>query len=285
LAYIEWTKDLETGIAPVDRDHKVLVSMLNQVEEAIGDHEERAVLGSVLNSLAEYTTYHFAREERLQEVAGYAGLAEHRALHGRLEGQVEAIRDRYHRDPTSVQAQEVLDFLTSWLVDHILKQDMGYREACVGNAKAIEAAETMRFGEESAPVSEGPQPKPLNWSALRVLVVEDNRNFQLIIQTILKSLGVRDIRLASSGAEGLERLDAALDLILCDWRMEGMDGLEFVREARTAGTAGKIIMMSGYGNEGVREQALSAGVNDFLEKPITARGFMETAARLLNTSN
>lgn len=279
MAYIEWTADLETGIPPVDRDHKVLVALLNQVQETIGDHEERAVLGSVLNSLAEYTSYHFAREEKLQEVAGYPGLDEHRRLHARLSGQVEAICSRYYKDTESVQAKDVLEFLESWLVDHILKQDMGYQAACLGNAAAIEAAERMRFGEDET--DEPTQPKPLNWSALRVLVVEDNRNFQLIIQTILKSLGVRTIHLASSGEEGLEHLAGGPDLILCDWRMDGMNGLEFVAEARKQGASGKIIMMSGYSNDDVRDQALQAGVNDFLEKPITARGFMETAAKLL----
>lgn len=278
MAYIEWTADLETGIAPIDRDHKVLVSLLNQVQETIGDREERAVLGSVLNSLVEYTSYHFAREEKLQEVAGYPGLDDHRRLHDRLSGQVEDIRRRYHQDAESVQADEVLNFLTSWLVDHILKQDMGYRAACIDNPQAIAAAESMRFGEDA---SEPEQPQPLNWSALRVLVVEDNRNFQLIIQTILKSLGVRDIRMASSGKEGLEKLADPVDLILCDWRMDGMDGLEFVAEALRRGASGKIIMMSGYSSEEVRDQALQVGVDDFLEKPITARGFMETAARLL----
>lgn len=282
MAYIEWTHDLETDIAPIDRDHKVLVSLLNQVSETIGDREERAVLGSVLNSLDEYTAYHFAREEKLQEVAGYPGLEAHKRLHVTLAGQVTDICKRYHRDPASVQADEVLDFLKNWLVDHILKQDMGYREACQGNTAAIEAAERMRFGEDDdGAAAEPTQPKPLHWASLRVLVVEDNRNFQLIIQTILKSLGVRDIRMASSGSEGLEMLDDAIDLILCDWRMEGMDGLEFVAEARKRGNEGKVIMMSGYSNEDVREQALQIGVSDFLEKPITARGFMETAARLL----
>lgn len=280
MSYIEWTSDLETGIPPVDRDHQVLVALLNQVQATIGDREERAVLGSVLNSLAEYTSYHFAREEKLQEVAGYPGLEDHRRLHGRLSAQVEDIRARYYQDPESVQAEDVLAFLKSWLVDHILKQDMGYREACLSHPEAIAAAEEMRFGEDDGE-PEPEQPKPLNWSGLRVLVVEDNRNFQLIIQTILKSLGVRDIRMASSGSEGLEKLDDSLDLILCDWRMEGMDGLEFVAEARRRGNAGQIIMMSGYSDEDVRDRALRAGVNDFLEKPITARGFMETAAKLL----
>lgn len=282
--YIEWTKELEVGIPLVDKDHKVLVSLLNQVYDAIGNNEERAVLGSVLNSLSEYTNYHFAREEKLQEVAGYGDLQAHHQRHLTLAKQVHDICVRYEADSGTVQGDEILQFLKSWLVEHILKHDMSYRDACIGNQAAYDAAEAMLFSDNASTESvASPQaPKPVVWSALSVLIVEDNRNFQLIIQTILKSLGVRTMSVASGGAEGLEFLQTkSFDLVLCDWRMEGMDGLEFVIKAREMATPSKIIMMSGYGSDDVRERALAAGVNEFLEKPITARGFLEMAARVM----
>lgn len=285
MPYIQWTAELETGIPLIDKDHKVLVSLLNQVHGAIGDREERAVLASVLDSLLEYTNYHFAREEKLQEVAGYEGLPAHHDRHGVLIQQVKEICNRYEEDSETVQGDEVLQFLKSWLVDHILKHDMNYCSVCRGNEQAYAAAEAMEFssadGIGAAKPAEAAK-KPFVWSALSVLVVEDNPNFQLIIKTILKSLGVRSITTASSGIEGLDVLaNNSFDLILCDWRMEGMDGLEFVAKARALGILSKIIMMSGYGTDEVRERALSNGVNEFLEKPITARGFLEMAARVM----
>jgi FixJ family two-component response regulator len=54
-----------------------------------------------------------------------------------------------------------------------------------------------------------------------------------------------------------------------------------VQKARDLGLSAKIIMMSGYGNEDIYSQAMAAGVDDFIEKPITARGFLETATRVL----
>lgn len=277
---IVWTKELETGIPLIDKDHKVLVSILNQVYDAIGNFEERAVLGSALNSLLEYTRYHFAREERLQDVAGYPGLIAHQQRHHELAKQVQDICQRYEADNSTVQGAEVLEFLRSWLVQHIQKHDMGYLAQCLGNEAAYQAAEQILF----SPQGTIPQPekKGLVWSALSVLIVEDNRNFQLIIQTILKSLGVRTISVASSGAEGLEVLSTrSFDLVLCDWRMDGMDGLEFVERARGAGIASKVIMMSGYSTDDVRQQAVQIGVDGFLEKPITARGFLEMAGRVM----
>jgi hemerythrin-like metal-binding protein len=285
VPYIEWTPNLELGIPVIDRDHKVLVSILNQVHDGLGNNEERAVLGSALSSLSEYTDYHFAREEKLQEVAGYEGVEGHRQRHRELEQQVRDISARYHEDSQSVQADEVLVFLQSWLVEHILKHDLSYRDSCLGNLEAYKAAEAMTFGDSIAAKVAGSVPEvavAVVWGTVKVLIVEDNRNFQLIIQTILKSLGVRNITVASAGAEGLEILqNQDVDLVLCDWRMEEMDGLAFVRKARELGLHSKIIMMSGYSNDDIHAQAMAAGVDDFIEKPITARGFLQTATKVL----
>lgn len=284
---IKWSGQLETGIGIIDRDHKVLVDLLNQVSAVVGDAEERAVMGSVLNSLSEYTHYHFSREEKLQEVAGYPGLDAHRRRHAVLAAQVDDIRSRYRDEPDTVQGEEVRAFLRTWLVEHILKEDMNYRAICAAHPEAVAAAEAIRFGEE--PVDGDPartvrKAASVNWSTLKVLVVEDNRNFQLIISTILRSLGVRSITAADSGAAGLASLrgGGTFDLVLSDWRMEEMDGLEFVREARAAGVTTPIIMMTGYSDAVVRDQAGEAGVDAFLEKPITARGFLETAGEVLS---
>ncbi len=278
---IEWTSDLETGIAIIDADHKVLVSLLNQVFETVGDREEKATLGSVLNSLIEYTEYHFAREERLQAVAGYPGLEAHKQRHAALTQQVMTIRTRFEQDAESVHGEEVLSFLRSWLVDHIKGHDMDYRDVCIGNEAAIRAAAGVTFDHQDSEPEAETIPH-VDWARVKVLVVEDNRNFQIIIQTILKSLGVRDITIAGNGREGLTALaDKTPDLVLCDWRMETMDGLEFVTQARAGGSTARIIMMSGYSDDEVRDRAVAAGVDDFLEKPITARGFLEAATSAL----
>lgn len=279
---IAWTKDLEIGIPVIDADHKVLVSLLNQVFESVGDNEEKATLGSVLNSLVEYTEYHFSREEKLQEVAGYGDLTAHRARHVALAGQVTDIRRRFDADPETVRGEEVLDFLRDWLVDHIKGHDFAYRDACIGNTAAIRAASGISFGQEENDEDDSAAAS-IDWTALKVLVVEDNRNFQIIIQTILKSLGVRDIHIADDGTAGLADLAVRTpDLVLCDWRMETMDGLEFARQARATGSTARIIMMSGYSDAEVRGKALAAGVDEFLEKPITARGFLNTASAVLS---
>lgn len=277
----EWNADFETGIAFVDRDHRVLVDLLNQIFDAPEDpHEAHATLGSVLNSLIDYTGYHFAREELLQEAAGYPGFKGHKAEHEVLATRAQEFRQRYLLDPEAVSLIEMAQFLKDWLINHILGSDKAFCSACADNAQAIAAAEALQL-DGSKP--EKSAPGAFRWEDTRILVVEDNRNFQGIITTILRSLGVREIALADDGRAGLKALEegAAVDLILCDWRMEGMDGLAFVEAVRRTDNRVRVVMMSGYADNDFPERARQAGVDAFLEKPITARGFLETTGRLL----
>ncbi|KAA5605112.1 bacteriohemerythrin [Roseospira marina] len=307
MAYLNWTTDLETGIAFVDRDHKMLVALLNQAYDCIGAPEEPATLGSVLSALVEYTEFHFAREERLMEAARYPHLAGHKDMHRGLTDRVHALRGRYLEDPRAVHAQEVMDFLRGWLIDHILKQDFRFRAAVIAAPEAARMAVSPEAETEDdvperragatltpttvTPGGDGGAPDPalasgfgggsmaLDFGTLSVLVVDDNPNFQVILRTILKGLGCPSVMLVDSGFRGLDVLEAgAPGLILVDWRMDGMDGLAFVRRARDMGVAAPIVMISGYGEPGFAVVAREAGVDAFLEKPITARGLIKAVA-------
>ena len=167
-----WTKELAIGIPFVDADHQVLVSLLNLVETCIDAREETFVLGSLLNALAEYTEHHFSREEKLQQVCGYAGLQEHKTIHRRLAGEVDAIGRRFETDPLSVEAGEVREFLRNWLVEHILGHDFAYRQACVGHEQGAAASEAVKLVNGG-----GAQSSTLQLDRLRILVIDDNPIF------------------------------------------------------------------------------------------------------------
>ena len=291
---IEWTKDLETGIPFIDADHKTLVSLVNQTLETIGDPEEQATLGSILNALVEYTEYHFAREERLMELTGYEKFQAHHRLHEHLTDKVYSVRSRYEGDPTSIQGAEVGEFLKSWLQDHILGEDMRYKDVCAAHPELWNEAAAVAFDavgddyedpfaepdEDQAPEAM-PDTSHVDWSSLSVLVVDDNRNFQVMLNTLLKVLGVETVRYAGSAEEGAAMLkEQPADLLLTDWLLGGKNGIEFVADLRAAGVTAKILMVTGYGDSEVRQKALDAGVDAFLEKPITARGFLEATAKL-----
>ncbi|WP_142850281.1 bacteriohemerythrin [Telmatospirillum sp. J64-1] len=277
MSYLRWDESMRIGVDFVDADHKVLVELINHVQDAIGDREEFSTLGSVLRALADYTDYHFAREEKLLELCGYPELDEHRESHAALIGKLQGISRRYEAEPESVRADEVLEFLRSWLKDHILSHDRAYQPWCEGKqAEAREAAGIRMTG----------QSKPLDWTKLRVLVVDDNANFGDLLATLFQGMGVTDVRIAYNGQQALSMLDERpVDLVMCDWFMEGVDGLQFIHRVRTHpkdqinGMA--LVMLTGNGEDFIRDQALSAGADAFLEKPVTARDIVLTVVRVI----
>ncbi len=115
-----------------------------------------------------------------------------------------------------------------------------------------------------------------NLSKLRVLIVDDSKNMRMLVKTILNALGVQTVREAPDGQTALQELRAGpIDIAIVDWVMEPMDGLEFVRQVRTAedspNTFLPIIMMTGHTEKNRIFKARDSGVTEFLAKPITAK--------------
>ena len=105
---------------------------------------------------------------------------------------------------------------------------------------------------------------------MRILVVDDEPGLRQSLRLILADEGhvVAD---AASGDEALVRARAEpFDVVLCDVRMAGMDGLEFLRRYRADGGAALVIMMSAYGNEASAIAAMKEGAYDYLPKPFRA---------------
>jgi two-component system chemotaxis response regulator CheY len=107
---------------------------------------------------------------------------------------------------------------------------------------------------------------------VRALVIDDSAVTRGIIKQILNSMGF-EVFEAGDGREGLDRvrdLDR-LDLILLDWNMPRMDGIQFLRLLRTqAALAGLPVMMVSSNNEPENIAAsLDAGANEYIMKPFT----------------
>lgn len=114
---------------------------------------------------------------------------------------------------------------------------------------------------------------------LHVLVVEDNVNFRMLLRTILTSVGITDVMETEDGASALDLLQTyPADLVLLDWKMAPMDGLEFMARLRGNGDGTNpyvpVIMVSGYTDATLISRARDAGVNEFLAKPISAKSLL-----------
>jgi two-component system response regulator AtoC len=88
-----------------------------------------------------------------------------------------------------------------------------------------------------------------------------------MLSVILKKRGY-DVETANNGIDGLKKVDTgSYDTVLCDIRMPEMDGLEFLKEAQTAGCESTIIMMSAYGTLDTAIEAMKLGAYDYISKP------------------
>jgi hemerythrin-like metal-binding protein len=141
MTAIKWTNAMSVGVDRLDRDHQMLIEMINRIASA-DDSEatRRRVIPEVLVTLIAYTVFHFQREERVMRAMAYPEADIHREEHMALTREVHLLQRRFSEKPNSISRDEVLTFLIEWLNHHILLQDMAYKPYCEGRPEAEQAA-------------------------------------------------------------------------------------------------------------------------------------------------
>lgn len=135
MPLIDWQPSFSVGHPELDQDHQNLVELINTLHEAWEAGEDLTVLAGIFGELQMYTDYHFRREESLLEACDYAHLDEQRRAHAALRQSVEDFRARHLADRSSpVLTIEIEDFLKTWMMHHILEEDMRYRPVVEGRA-------------------------------------------------------------------------------------------------------------------------------------------------------
>ena len=114
---------------------------------------------------------------------------------------------------------------------------------------------------------------------LRVLVVDDNAHMRKLVTTILQAFGVTQIAEAESAENAWQSLrEINPDVIVLDWVMEGMSGVDLVRMIRSNPQAPNpfvpVIMLTGHTSMEHVRQARDAGVNEFIAKPVSVKTMM-----------
>jgi hemerythrin len=128
MALIMWINDYSVGVDALDADHIVIVSLMNHIDDLKQAGTEEAAVGTVLKVLLDFAYTHFRREEGFLKRYDYSEFERHWHEHRVIEEQLEELHEAYARSPDPDISQEILELLNFWLIEHILKVDMRYKE-------------------------------------------------------------------------------------------------------------------------------------------------------------
>lgn len=151
-----------------------------------------------------------------------------------------------------------------------------------GAGQRLDIAETMLLppGDDAAEPSTGSLPRSLG----RVLIVEDDAVNQTIVSAMLGQAGFYT-EVAGNGLQALQRCaEMSFDVLLMDWQMPDMDGIEVTRRLR-AGAAGEsgrrvpVVALTANAFAEDRAACLAAGMNDFLSKPVVTEDLISVVSR------
>lgn len=124
---IEWTDQLLTGVAEIDKQHRILIDSINEANiRLMADHDLKLV-EQITKDLLSYAIYHFETEEDLMLHYDYDGESAedaelHQKQHREFSTQVLAVRDGL-RAGKAISREDLLAFLNGWLISHIMNTD------------------------------------------------------------------------------------------------------------------------------------------------------------------
>lgn len=118
---------------------------------------------------------------------------------------------------------------------------------------------------------------------LKVLIVDDFATMRRILKNILKQIGLRNISEAENGRAALKELKKEkFDLILCDWNMPEMPGIELLNQVRSDDELKHIpfVMVTAEAKKENILEAVKAGVSSYIVKPFTAETISEKLSKV-----
>jgi hemerythrin len=124
--FVAWTKNLSVGVAAMDDDHKKLIAIINDLHDGIIAGHKKEILASALDHLAEYTRFHFAREEEMLAKTNYLAAPIHKMEHAGFVSRLSNLQERFKTAPIAMIDLELMNFLRNWLLTHIQGSDKQY---------------------------------------------------------------------------------------------------------------------------------------------------------------
>lgn len=125
MELIAWKEEYSIGNKELDDQHKKIIEIIRELHSIAEKGDDKEAIQSILNELADYTSYHFTAEEEFMEQIGYPKLEEHKSEHAYYSDEVfEGLTQFSERG--GIEANNLLDFLNNWWKNHIMDEDLNY---------------------------------------------------------------------------------------------------------------------------------------------------------------
>lgn len=124
---INWKDDYSVGVTEMDKQHKKLFNMVNRLIEEQKNLTDPKTIADLLTEMTDYSQEHFRAEEYLMAEYGYNRKIDHEKQHQAFIEKTISFYSATEIGP-NILSNALLEFLSSWLIDHILKEDMMYKD-------------------------------------------------------------------------------------------------------------------------------------------------------------
>jgi two-component system nitrogen regulation response regulator NtrX len=119
----------------------------------------------------------------------------------------------------------------------------------------------------------------------KILVIDDERSIRNTLKDILE-YEKYEVDLAEDGNKGLEKVkNAEYDIVLCDIKMPGLDGIEVLEKLVVLAPDTPVVMISGHGNIDTAVDSIKKGAFDYIEKPLDLNRLLITIRNGMDKSN
>jgi hemerythrin len=134
---MQWQPSFKIGVDLLDDQHKKLFGLFNDLKAAINEKNMYQQMGITLKYIVAYTKEHFQSEEQYMKEVGYPHYEEQKALHTDLIKQVTNLILKIKKGEYLLSSQ-LADFLSKWLSDHILKEDLKVKLFITNQEKKVQ---------------------------------------------------------------------------------------------------------------------------------------------------
>ena len=118
---------------------------------------------------------------------------------------------------------------------------------------------------------------------LKIMLIDDDEWIRDSLRLFFQNEGCA-LMVFETAEEGLDALkEHGFDIIIVDYKLPGMNGLEFVKTTKTIARDAKTVLITAYWNEDILHRSIEVGIDDFIKKPFTSQNIVESLSSLIDS--